>query len=102
MAVDTFTLRTIHATLGALEVGVLVCMLLLGASTVQAYMYYSKFPLDDRGIKTLVSFICDVVLKFRLIWNLGCFSPVREVFAAVYRTPHLVSTLGLWNGHILS
>jgi hypothetical protein len=52
---DTFTERDIHVTLGALEIGVLVCMFMLGASTVQAYVYYDKFPLDPRRIKVLVS-----------------------------------------------
>jgi predicted membrane-bound mannosyltransferase len=57
MAADVFTLETINATLGALEVGVLICMFLLGASTVQAYVYYSRFPRDDWRIKSLVSLI---------------------------------------------
>jgi predicted membrane-bound mannosyltransferase len=64
MATDTFTLHDINATLGALEVGVLICMFLLGASTVQAYVYYSKFPRDDWKIKNLVSLVYCSVLQF--------------------------------------
>jgi hypothetical protein len=52
---DTFSVRNIDSTIGALEVGILVCMFLLGTSTVQAYTYYSRFPLDNWKTKTLVN-----------------------------------------------
>ena len=55
MTAETFTVQTKHATLGALEVGVLVCMFLLGMSTMQAYVYYNTFPLDHKYLKALVS-----------------------------------------------
>ncbi|KIM86125.1 hypothetical protein PILCRDRAFT_5187 [Piloderma croceum F 1598] len=52
---DTFSMRDINVTLRALEAGVLICMFLLGASTVQAYVYYGKFPLDPWPVKALVA-----------------------------------------------
>ena len=72
-------MRDINVTLGALEVGVLICMFLLGASTVQAYVYYSRFPLDPWPVKALVSVLCAVLFFYALIFELDCFSPVREV-----------------------
>jgi len=52
---DTFSIRNINATIGALEVGILICMFLLGVSTVQAYVYYSRFQLDNWKIKAMVA-----------------------------------------------
>lgn len=45
----------VNATLGALEVGVLVSVFLFGMVTVQTYSYYRKFPRDMDWIKILVS-----------------------------------------------
>jgi len=52
---DTFSMRDINVTLGALVVGVLICMFLLWASTVQAYVYYGRFPLDPWPVKALIA-----------------------------------------------
>jgi hypothetical protein len=104
MATDTFTLQSIHATLGALEIGLLACMFLLGLSTAQAYIYYNRFPLDHWKIKTLVSpnyVICNSI--FASFLHLGCFSHVRQMRAAFRRNDSpAVSSLGPWNGLIVS
>ncbi|KAF7293796.1 MYND-type domain-containing protein [Mycena chlorophos] len=46
-----------NPTIGALLVGTLCSYVLLGISTVQAYLYYSRFPDDPRGLKFLVAFV---------------------------------------------
>ncbi|KAJ7906310.1 hypothetical protein B0H13DRAFT_1716324 [Mycena leptocephala] len=46
-----------NTTLGAYELGVLISYTLLGVTTTQAYIYYSRFPNDFRGLKYLVAFI---------------------------------------------
>ncbi|KAJ7185692.1 hypothetical protein C8R46DRAFT_384823 [Mycena filopes] len=46
-----------HVTLGAYELGVLVSYLLLGITSTQAYIYYSRFPLDSFKLKFLVAFV---------------------------------------------
>ncbi|KAJ6487890.1 hypothetical protein C8R45DRAFT_260277 [Mycena sanguinolenta] len=46
-----------HTTLGAYEVGVLVSYILLGVTTTQAYMYWSRFPNDSPRMKYLVAFL---------------------------------------------
>ncbi|KAJ7506580.1 hypothetical protein B0H11DRAFT_2219277 [Mycena galericulata] len=49
------------STLGALQIGVLIAYLLMGATTTQAYVYYGRFPGDSRRLKVLVAFVwaCD-------------------------------------------
>jgi predicted membrane-bound mannosyltransferase len=88
MAADVFTLETINATLGALETGVLICMFLLGASTVQVHVYYSRFPKDDWRIKILVSLIHCIISGafFPRFLTSGCFSPVRRIYTTFCRT----------------
>ncbi|KAJ7906303.1 hypothetical protein B0H13DRAFT_2021078 [Mycena leptocephala] len=46
-----------NTTIGAYELGVLVSYTLLGVTTTQAYIYYSRFLKDFRGLKYLVAFI---------------------------------------------
>lgn len=47
---------SIHSTLGALEVGVLVMLLLFGIMIAQAYAYYqSQSTTDNRILRILVS-----------------------------------------------
>ncbi|KAJ7359428.1 hypothetical protein DFH08DRAFT_1038152, partial [Mycena albidolilacea] len=43
--------------LGAYELGVLISYILLGVTTTQAYVYYSRFPNDSRKLKYLVAFM---------------------------------------------
>jgi hypothetical protein len=64
MTAYTFTLHDINTTIGALEIGVLICMFLLGVSTVQVYVYYIKFPKDNWKIKTLVMLPCSVLVPY--------------------------------------
>jgi hypothetical protein len=42
---------------GAYELGVLISYILLGVTTTQAYVYYSRFPNDSRKLKYLVAFM---------------------------------------------
>ncbi|KAJ7188871.1 hypothetical protein C8R46DRAFT_1341519 [Mycena filopes] len=46
-----------NPTLGALQVGVLVSSLLFGLSMMQTYLYFTRFPGDDRKLKALVIFV---------------------------------------------
>lgn len=46
----------LHTTLGLLEIGVLISVFLLGALTVQVYMYYHKYSSDSWKIKLLVCY----------------------------------------------
>ncbi|KAJ6558089.1 hypothetical protein B0H19DRAFT_1149904, partial [Mycena capillaripes] len=48
-----FILLTRHRT-GAFELGVLVSLTLLGVTTSQAYVYYSRFVSDTRRLKYLI------------------------------------------------
>ncbi|KAJ6572188.1 hypothetical protein B0H19DRAFT_1231739, partial [Mycena capillaripes] len=40
-----------------LSIGVLVSYVLLGVTTTQTYIYYSRFPEDSRKLKALVGFV---------------------------------------------
>lgn len=44
-----------NTTIGALEIGISISILLLGALAVQSFAYYRKFPSDNWRIKLLVS-----------------------------------------------
>ncbi|KAJ6577464.1 hypothetical protein B0H19DRAFT_985062, partial [Mycena capillaripes] len=52
----TLATFTGHLT-GAYELGVLVSYILLGVTTSQSYVYYSRFTSDTRRLKYLVAFI---------------------------------------------
>ncbi|KAF8189829.1 hypothetical protein K438DRAFT_1971344 [Mycena galopus ATCC 62051] len=45
------------ANLGVYQIGVLVSYVLFGVTTMQAYIYYSRFADDTRALKALVAFI---------------------------------------------
>ena len=45
----------LYTTLGAMEVGVMISIFLLGALTIQVYTYYHKFTSDSWKFKLLVS-----------------------------------------------
>ncbi|KAJ7020178.1 hypothetical protein C8F04DRAFT_1051150, partial [Mycena alexandri] len=45
------------STIGALQIGVSVSVLLFGITTSQAYVYYSRFPEDSANLKVLVAFV---------------------------------------------
>lgn len=46
-----------HATVGALQVGVLVSTFLSGVVTVQVYVYLNRFPNDPKVLRILVSIL---------------------------------------------
>ncbi|KAJ7839533.1 hypothetical protein B0H14DRAFT_3458590 [Mycena olivaceomarginata] len=46
-----------HPTIGACEIGDLITYALFGVTTVQAYIYYGRFPNDDSKLKALVTFV---------------------------------------------
>ncbi|KAJ7839528.1 hypothetical protein B0H14DRAFT_2587866 [Mycena olivaceomarginata] len=46
-----------HLTIGACEIGVLISYALFGVTTVQAYIYYGRFPNDDSKLKALVTLV---------------------------------------------
>ncbi|KAJ7496716.1 hypothetical protein FB451DRAFT_1549774 [Mycena latifolia] len=45
------------STLGAFEVGVMISYVLFGFTTLQTYIYFSRFPNDRRPLKYLVAFV---------------------------------------------
>ncbi|KAJ7032723.1 hypothetical protein C8F04DRAFT_644527 [Mycena alexandri] len=53
-----------NPTLGALQIGVLISCLLFGLTTMQTYIYYTRFPDDPRMLKALVAFVwsCELAL----------------------------------------
>lgn len=55
-------MASFDTTLGAYEIGVLVSYALFGVTTLQAYVYYSRFPQDPLRIKLFIAFIwcCEV------------------------------------------
>ncbi|KAF7351227.1 hypothetical protein MSAN_01554200 [Mycena sanguinolenta] len=69
MAPVEFTFNS-HTTIGAYELGVLVSFILLGVTTTQAYIYYSRFPDDSRRLKCLVAFLWCIELAHAIC--IGC------------------------------
>ncbi|KAJ7848918.1 hypothetical protein B0H13DRAFT_2089636 [Mycena leptocephala] len=51
-----------NPTLGALQIGTLISYALFGVTTMQLYIYYSRFPDDSRVLKVLTAFVwvCEV------------------------------------------
>ncbi|KAF7350660.1 hypothetical protein MSAN_01626500 [Mycena sanguinolenta] len=47
-----------NPTLGAVQIGVLISYILFGVSTTQAYLYFTRYPDDPRGVRALTAFIC--------------------------------------------
>ncbi|KAJ7336267.1 hypothetical protein DFH08DRAFT_878289 [Mycena albidolilacea] len=54
---DFLTSFNPHLILGACEIGVLISYALFGVTTVQAYIYYGRFPNDSSKLKALVTFV---------------------------------------------
>ncbi|KAJ7735588.1 hypothetical protein B0H14DRAFT_2994781 [Mycena olivaceomarginata] len=52
-----------HLTIGASEIAALVDYMLFGVTTIQAYIYYGRFPEDSSKLKALVAFIWTVLLS---------------------------------------
>jgi len=50
-------------TIGALEIGILVAICLFGAVSVQAVLYYTRFPSDPLFIKSLVALVWSLDLS---------------------------------------
>ncbi|KAK7012594.1 hypothetical protein R3P38DRAFT_2549458, partial [Favolaschia claudopus] len=48
---------------GAFQIGVLISCVLLGVTTLQAYVYYTRFPDDSLKLKALVMFVWFVVCE---------------------------------------
>ncbi|KAF7351214.1 hypothetical protein MSAN_01552500 [Mycena sanguinolenta] len=46
-----------QTTIGAFELGVLLSYILLGVTTTQVYIYYSRFPSDPSSLRYLVAFM---------------------------------------------
>ncbi|KAJ6469352.1 hypothetical protein C8R45DRAFT_1016757 [Mycena sanguinolenta] len=59
---DPFLAFDADATIGAFQIGVLVSYMLFGVTTMQAYIYFGRFPNDNPKFKALVAFvwICEV------------------------------------------
>ncbi|KAJ7689492.1 hypothetical protein B0H17DRAFT_1202374 [Mycena rosella] len=55
-----------NTTLGAYEIGVLTSYALFGVTTIQAYIYYGRFPHDSSKLKLLVAFVwsCEIAHAF--------------------------------------
>ncbi|KAF7359728.1 hypothetical protein MVEN_00697400 [Mycena venus] len=51
-----------NGTIGVYQIGVLISYVLLGVTTTQTYIYYSRFPEDPVILKALVAFVwvCEV------------------------------------------
>ncbi|KAJ7857286.1 hypothetical protein B0H14DRAFT_3864767 [Mycena olivaceomarginata] len=54
---DSLTSFNPHLIIGASEIGVLISYALFGVTTVQAYIYYGRFPNDSLKLKALVTFV---------------------------------------------
>ncbi|KAJ7311572.1 hypothetical protein DFH08DRAFT_453934 [Mycena albidolilacea] len=54
---DSLPPINVHLTIGAVEIGVLVSYTLFGVTTVQAYIYYGRFPDDPSKLKALVALV---------------------------------------------
>ncbi|KAF8179545.1 hypothetical protein K438DRAFT_1725811, partial [Mycena galopus ATCC 62051] len=52
----------VATTIGAYQIGVLISYALLGMTTTQAYIYYSRFPKDPKILKFLVALVwsCEI------------------------------------------
>ncbi|KAJ7736876.1 hypothetical protein B0H16DRAFT_1572909 [Mycena metata] len=53
-----------NPSIGALQIGVLISSILFGLTTMQTYLYYTRFPEDPRKLKALVVFVwsCELAL----------------------------------------
>ncbi|KAF7350834.1 hypothetical protein MSAN_01645300 [Mycena sanguinolenta] len=53
--------QDINATLGALQIGVLISFVLFGVATTQCYVYFTRFPEDSSRVKAVTAFVwlCD-------------------------------------------
>ncbi|KAF7346758.1 hypothetical protein MSAN_01814200 [Mycena sanguinolenta] len=51
-----------NPTLGAVQIGVLISYILFGVATTQAYLYFTRYPDDPRGVRALTAFVwaCDL------------------------------------------
>ncbi|KAJ6447767.1 hypothetical protein C8R45DRAFT_1047372 [Mycena sanguinolenta] len=49
--------QDVNATLGALQIGVLISFVLFGVATTQCYVYFSRFPEDSSKVKALTAFV---------------------------------------------
>ncbi|KAF7359601.1 hypothetical protein MVEN_00683900 [Mycena venus] len=65
-----------NGTIGAYQIGVLISCVLLGVTTTQAYIYYSRFPQDLAILKALVAFVlvCEVAHAICIVHALYQFT----------------------------
>ncbi|TFK67109.1 hypothetical protein BDN72DRAFT_843485 [Pluteus cervinus] len=74
---------SIISTIGALEIGVFMSTFLFGIATVQAYIYYRRFPKDGWLIKSLVGMIWVLELGHSICVSHGLF----EMTLSQYKSP---------------
>ena len=55
MSSSTVPLVNLNSTLGALQIGVYISLVLFGVVSLQTYYYYAKFPEDRATLKIFVS-----------------------------------------------
>ncbi|KAF7328854.1 hypothetical protein MVEN_02515000 [Mycena venus] len=60
-------------TLGAYQIGVLVSYVLFGVTTIQMYIYYTRFPEDSIKLKVLVAFVWACELAHTLCVGYGLY-----------------------------
>ncbi|KAF8150473.1 hypothetical protein K438DRAFT_1988432 [Mycena galopus ATCC 62051] len=96
----------LNTTLGALEIGVVVSCVLFGVTTLQAYIYYTRFPDDSRFLKGLVAFVwiletahtvCLVVLLYTFTIS---YYAQPELLLGDTPRPKSLSTATLFSGFI--
>ncbi|KAJ6524017.1 hypothetical protein B0H19DRAFT_1276709 [Mycena capillaripes] len=54
---DSPVSANVNTTIGALLIGVLISYMLFGITTIQMYIYYTRFPEDSCRLKALVAFV---------------------------------------------
>jgi len=85
------TIISVHTTLGAMEIGATISVFLLGAVTVQVYIYHRKFASDNWRIKLLVAVVWLLELAHAICTCYGIYSytilrygqPIENVIGAL-------------------
>ncbi|KAJ7496717.1 hypothetical protein FB451DRAFT_201298 [Mycena latifolia] len=90
-------------TLGAIEIGVLISYALFGFTTLQTYIYFSRFPDDRRLLKYMVSFVWFCELAHVICVGAALYTMTITFFGQVerlVRTPDSLSTGIIFSGFV--
>ncbi|KAJ7864747.1 hypothetical protein B0H14DRAFT_428376 [Mycena olivaceomarginata] len=99
------SLPSVHLTIGAVEIGVLVSYTLFGVTTVQAYIYYGRFPDDPSELKALVALVwlcllTQVIAIGHILYTftITYFGQVLEIFETAPKS----LSVGVFSGGIMA